>query len=224
MTHLLVLPSPFLGTAAYEPLAAALEARGGTAGVATYEDPPVATRLVEQWADQAATLAEVALVAHSNAGYLAPAVSGRLGGTPIVFLDAALPVTGEWTHLAPDRLRDQLARLAGEDGLLPPWSRWWPREELSAVAPDPVLEHLDTAAPRVPLTYVDGKAPVPAGWEASPCAYLGFGSQTYAVELGRARSLSWPIRVLEGAGHLHVLVAPDETAGAVVDLLGSLPR
>lgn len=218
MTHWLVLPSPFLGSPAYLPLAAALRADGDTASVATYAEPPVASALVEAWAATAAGLADVTLVPHSNAGYLAPAVSTAAGGLPIVFMDAALPVTLGSTRLAPPAFRAHLVALARADGLLPRWTRWWPRRDVIHVLPDPWFERLDAVLPEVPLSYVDAEVPVPDGWERGPCAYLAFGAEAYADELARAHLLGWPVWKLEGARHLHCVLDPPGTSAAIREI------
>lgn len=213
-THWLVLPSPFLGAAAYAGLAAALTVSGDEATVATYGDPPVAARLVDAWVEQAARLDEVVLVPHSNAGLLAPLVSDRCGGLPIVFVDAALPAPSGPSSLVPAGLRSHLADLAGADGRLPPWTRWWPRHDLDEVLPGDWYDRIDAIAPRVPLAYADDVVYPPGGWEAGPCAYLAFGAETYADELLRVRRLGWPHRFAPGR-HLDCVVAPDDTAAAV---------
>ena len=215
--HLLVLPSPFLGPAPYEPVAAALSSRGYDTSVAPSSGSPVAGELLDAWASLAAGLGDVVLVPHSNAGYLAPAVSAA-ADAPVVFVDAALPTTPGVTRLAPPAFRAHLATLAGADGLLPRWTRWWPREDVADVVPDAWFDRVDAVLPQVPLTYVDSEVPVPTGWEGARCAYLAFGS-TYADELELAVRHGWPHRRLEAAGHLHLLVDPDQTAAAIADLV-----
>ncbi len=221
MRALLLLPSPFLGPEPYEPLAAALTSRGYDASVAPSPGTPVAEELVAQWSALAGGTGDVVLLAHSNAGYLAPAVSAAAGGVPVVFVDAALPATEGSTRLAPPAFRSQLSALADDDGLLPRWTRWWPRAEASATLPDPWFDRLDPLLPRVPLAYVDSEVPVPPGWSRGPHAYLAFGS-TYAEELALARRQGWPHRRLAGAGHLHLLVEPEDTAAAIAALATSL--
>ena len=164
MTHWLVLPSPFLGSPAYRPFVDALRRAGHEASVATYAEPPVAATLVEAWSATASNLADVVLVPHSNAGCLAPAVAAAAGGAPIVFVDAALPATEGSTRLARPDFRDHLASLAGPDGRLPRWTRWWSRGDIAATLPDPWFDRLDAVVPEVPLSYVDGEVPVPDGW------------------------------------------------------------
>jgi len=203
-----VLPSPFLPAVAYEPLVAALRGEGLDAVLAPVAGRPVGSTLVSRWTGLAA--ADTLLVPHSNAGYLAPAVSHGVGGAPVVFVDAALPSPGPVTRLAPTRFRDFLGGLADEHGLLPAWTRWWPRSEYDAALPGDWFERIDAAAPRVPLAYVDADVTVPASWERGACAYLAFGD-TYAEEVTRAERAGWPTRRLDG-GHLHWLAEPELTA------------
>ncbi len=218
VTHWLVLPSPFLGSSAYAPLADALRRGGDDASVAASVGVPVARDLVEAWSATASTLREVALVPHSNAGHLAPLVSERCGGLPIVFVDAALPASSGTSPLVPPGLRCHLADLAGPDGRLPRWTRWWAREDLDDVLPGEWFDRIDAIAPQVPLAYADDSVDVPDGWEHGPCAYLAFGAETYAEELARVRRLGWPHRVAAGR-HLQCLVAPEETVASLRSLL-----
>jgi len=225
VTHFLVLPSPFLGSPAYAPLVAALRAGGDDASVATHAAPPVAADLVAGWSTTAERIddAVLVLVPHSNAGHIAPLVSDRRGGLPIVFMDAALPGSSGASPLVPAGLRSRLADLADSDGLLPAWTRWWPREDLADVLPGDWFDRIDAIAPRVPLAYVDDTLDVPAGWEQGHCAYLAFG-ETYAEELVRVRELGWPVRVLGEARHCHFLVGPEAVAGAVRGLTVQLTQ
>lgn len=217
--HLLVLPSPFLGPAPYEPVVAALSSAGYAASVADSPAAPVAEDLLTAWAAVARDLGEVVLVPHSNAGYLAPALAAAAGAVPVVFVDAALPAPGGGaTRLAPPAFREQLRGLAGPDGRLPRWTRWWPRRDVAAVLPEPFLGRVDAVLPEVPVAYLDGTVDVPSGWPAGRCAYLAFGS-TYAEEWTLAADHRWPRRRLERAGHLHPVVEPAETAAAVVALV-----
>ncbi len=214
----LVLPSPFLPQLAYEPWVAALREAGLEAVLATVPRVPSATELVSRWSGLAPR--ETLLLPHSNAGYLAPLVSAAVDDAPIVFVDAALPAHGHATRLAPARFREFLAGRAEDGGLLPPWTRWWPRTEYSAVMSDEWFERIDAEAPQVPLAYVDTDVALPPGWEDGSRAYLAFGD-TYAEELDRAERAGWPTRRLAG-GHLHWLAEPEEAATALMDLVRGL--
>ncbi len=213
--RVLLLPSPLLPGAAYDDLVAALARGGVQTSLASAELRPGAGApdLIERWAAHAGS--DLLLVAHSNAGYLAPAVRGG-GRQPIVFLDAALPPASGRTRLAPAPFRRHLDSLADDAGNLPPWTRWWPRADLAAVIPDARFTEIDATAPHLPLSYFDDQVTVPPGWSDGPNAYLALGD-TYAEELAVARARRWPHARLDG-GHLHFLHEPDAVAGALLDL------
>jgi alpha/beta hydrolase family protein len=213
-----VLPSPLLGPVAYEPLAAALRHRGHTAVVAECPEPIEPDRLVAEWS-RTAEPSDV-LVAHSNAGYLAPVVSASVGGPPVLFMDAALPPAEGTTQLALPDFLETLRRLAGSDGRLPRWTRWWPAEQTAEVLPGPWFGRVDSAAPRLPLTYFETEITAPEGWTSGPCAYLAFGT-TYADEVAFARDRGWPVVELAGH-HLWHLEQPEQVAEVLARLLSRL--
>ena len=215
MTQWLVLPSPFLGTAAYAPLVAALGHEGDDSSVAMIPEPLSAGRLMDLWAETAAGLGDVVLVPHSNAGHLAPGVSASCGGLPIVFTDAALPASFGASALVPPGLLSMLADLVDADGLLPAWTRWWPREDVAPTLPGDWFDRIELVVPQVPFAYAEETITVPDDWERGRCGYLAFGAETYAEELARAGDLGWPMQVLADTRHLHCLTEPDETADAI---------
>lgn len=209
--RVLVLPSPLLGPESYQPLADALAERGHVASVAECRTPISPDRLVDEWS-RAAEAADV-LVAHSNAGYLAPSVGAQAGGRPLLFMDAALPPADGTTRLAPPAFLETLKGLAGADGLLPPWTRWWPAEEVSRLLSEQWFELVDASAPRVELAYFETEVEPPHDWSTGPCGYLAFGP-TYAAERAFAEDSRWPVTVLDGH-HLWHLARPAEVAAAL---------
>jgi len=217
--RLLLLPSPLLGPVGYQPLADALRGRGHDASVAECREPISPERLIAEWGE-AARSADT-LVAHSNAGYLAPAVAEAAGIGAILFMDAALPPAALPTRVAPPALLATLADLATDDGRLPPWTRWWPAEEMAKLLPAPWFERVDAAAPRLSLGYFETEVSPPPGWSAASCAYLGFGT-TYAAELAFAREAGWPVAEVAGH-HLWHLARPAEVAVALDALAARLP-
>lgn len=212
--RVLVLPSPLLGPVAYRPLVEAMQVLGHPASVAGLGAQVRPDLLVDDWT-RAAASADV-LVAHSNAGYLAPAVAYGAGGRPVLFMDAALPPAAGTTVLAPPGLRAILAGLADDGGRLPPWTRWWPADEMAELLPEPWRERVDSTAPRLDLTYFDSEVSPPVAWSDAPCAYLAFGA-TYGEELAFARSSGWPTAELPGH-HLWHLARPGEVAEALLGL------
>lgn len=206
--RIVVLPSPFLGPTAYGPLADALGAQVAELPPQPFDAAAVLAAFTE------ATRDADLLVPHSNAGLYAAAL-----GLPCVFMDAALPpVDGGHTPLAPPALAAGVAGLADATGLLPPWTRWWPREAMREVLPDAWFDAVDATAPRVPVDYLTDALTTPTDWASGPRAYLAFGD-TYAQQLALATDLGWPSAQMPG-GHLKHLLDPVGVA-ATVRSLGS---
>jgi hypothetical protein len=160
------------------------------------------------------------VLTHSNGGRYAALAAP---GIPVVHIDAALPpASGEAVPMAPPAMLEHLTELADDDGLLPPWSRWWPDEDFAEVLPDDAQRaDLREHERRMPLSYFRSRLGAPTGWADQPQAYLAFG-ETYAEETAFACGHGWPTTVLDGALHLHHLVDPDAVAAAVLDLTARL--
>lgn len=214
MTSLLILPSPLLPAMAYEPLIDALRAAGHRAELAPTAKLTTPGAVVAAWRERAAG-AEV-LVAHSNAGLLAPLVAGE--GQRVVFMDAALPPESGPFPLATGGHRTMLEGLADKRGMLPPWTKWWPRSAFDEIVPEKLYRKLDKSCPRLPLAYFEETLTVPEGWGQRANSYLAFGV-AYTDEREQARDWGWPWKAMQGA-HLHLLVRPDEVAAAIVELAG----
>lgn len=229
MTRVLLLPSPLLPRLSAAAFLDALGARLGElerrevrVGVAAFPAAP---------ADAEAVLAAFRrcvrderpdlVITHSNGGRYAALAAP---GVPVVHVDAALPPeSGDEAPMAPAAMLDRLAAMAGADGLLPPWSRWWPEEDVARVLPGRSARvSLREHEHRMPLSYFRSRLGAPPGWTGQPQAYLAFGD-TYADETALARRLGWPTTVLDGALHLHHLVDPDAVAAAALDLAAALP-
>jgi XTP/dITP diphosphohydrolase len=213
----LLVPSPLLGPATWEPVARGLRDHGRPAEVVDPgEEVPTPARVAAA-VERAAGGRPVVLVPHSNAGLYVPLLRTRLDVRAAVLVDAALPAPGAGTRLAPPSLLDLVRPLADEEGLLPPWPQWWPEEDRAALFPDPASgRRVEREAPRVPLAYLEESVATPPGWEGVPGAYVAFGD-TYAEERSRAEALGWPTVRLAG-GHLHQLHDP----AGVADLLDRL--
>ena len=125
-------------------------------------------------------------------------------------MDAALPPAAGATPVAPPELL-ALLRDKASGGLLPRWTDWWDEEEVAPLFPDQAIRQAVTAEqPRLPLSYYEASVPVPAGWDAQPCAYLLFGLP-YDELASEARGRGWVVEQLPGR-HLHQLVDPDGVA------------
>lgn len=218
VASLLVLPSPLVGAGAYAVLAQRFRGLGVAAEVAPV--PPGVTsgeQVLDAFGVVASRVHPDVVVAHSNAGLVAPMVAE---GGPVVFVDAALPPPAGEFAMAPVPMLGHLEELAGADGVLPPWTQWWSEDDVEPLFPDSrTRQGVEAGQPRLPLGYFRTTLAAPTGWEDGPCAYLAFGG-TYAVELARARRLGWPVAEIPDALHLHFLHEPARVAREVLDLAG----
>jgi hypothetical protein len=216
-TTYVLLPSPLVGSATWDPVAEHLLHQGLRAVVADPGAPAHADEVLEAYVRTAAVAnGEAVLVPHSNAGYYAPLVAERVATAATVYVDAALLAAEGQTTLAPPGLHSLLVTLADENGRLPPWSRWW-GDDAGVLFPDSATrQRVESVMPRLPLSYFGETLDAPVGWERRRSAYLAFGD-TYAEELARAEALGWPVRQLDGP-HLFPLWEPATTATAIVAL------
>jgi hypothetical protein len=161
------------------------------------------------------------LVPHSNAGLYVAALAARRRLAGVVFVDAGLPSAAGTTPAAPGGLVEHLGALVDSDGLLPPWTSWWPREVVDDLFPDKASRAaVEREQRRLPLSYFVSDVPSPPGWEGLPGAYLAFGD-AYADERDDARRRGWPVETLPG-GHLHQLVDPTAVTDAVERLIAGV--
>ncbi len=208
--RLCLLPSPLTTPTVADLLAAALEDRGHQVVVA--RGAAADTSRVLAGFVAAANGADV-VIPHSNAGRFGPAVADEVGAK-LVCLDSLLPggrSDSEWIEFL--RAREL------PDGLLAPWSTWWPPEDIHAA----VGEHWDvvtTHEPRVPLRLLLDEPPAPAGWPMQRSGYIAFGD-AYAEQMTLAEKSGWVVRRLDGR-HLHLLTAPEEVADALLDVVSRL--
>lgn len=215
MTTWLLLPSPLLGPASWEPVAVLLRGTGERVEIAAVDGATEPADVLAAYVAAAQALDAPVLVPHSNAGLFAPAVAEACGGAGIVYVDAALAAPAGPTALAAPAFLEFLSGLADDDGFLPPWSHWW--GEVDLFPDDAAGSRVEAGQPRLPLAYFTTTVDAPSDWESRPQAYLAFGD-TYAQETARARALGWPVRKLDvhhRGGHLFLLHDPATTLTAV---------
>jgi hypothetical protein len=213
-----LLPSPLLGSVAWEPVRDALWARRLEAFVVSLPNQPEsATEVFDAFVAAIPIGDDVVLVPHSNAGLYAPAVAAAVRAAATVFVDAALPRDAGRTPLAPPDFYAFLSTLADDGGRLPPWSRWWDADDVVGLFPsDEWQRRVRDREPQLSLAYFASTVSAPEGWAERPCAYLAFGD-TYADDIARARQWEWPVRAMTGQ-HLHVLHEPESVADEIAAL------
>jgi alpha/beta hydrolase family protein len=226
---IVLIPSPLLGPYSWSLVAQELRARGWEALVSEdLRDPldrqPCWRRTVggvESSLRDVPDERSIALVAHSGAGPLLPAVATAVR-QPIaayLFVDAGLPTFGSSRLQAIDADEPRFAaelRAALDAGQRFPA---WTDEGLSQLVPDPDRRRrlLKELRPRGPEYWTE-ELPTVTRWPNAPCGYLQF-SAPYRSAADRARRAGWPTRHLP-AGHFHQLVDPAGVVGALIDLLG----
>ena len=161
----------------------------------------------------------VAVVAHSGAGPLLPAIGQsierRVAG--YVFVDAGLPGKDGQSRLDLfDPADAERFRKAAVDGMIP--GVWRDEAFLRAIGiEDGCLRRKFIAeVPDVPLSVYEEPLPVPADWPEAPCGYLLFSSP-YKAAAEQAPVRGWAFRELPG-GHFHMLVDPKAVTDALLDL------
>jgi hypothetical protein len=215
-----LMASALLGPAAWEPVERRLNALGWDVTLA----PDVSTPAPRTAADAlAAYLGAVPaqrpmlLVPHSNAGNFVPTVIAERNVVGVVFVDAVIPVDAGQQHLGTPEQLAALELLADESGALPPWTTWFDAADVDPLFPDSATRsRIESAQPRLPLSYLRDHIHVESGWSLTPAAFLAFGD-TYAPERERARAQGWPVTTVDG-GHLHMLVDPDRVAAEIISL------
>jgi hypothetical protein len=212
--RVVVLPSPLLGPATYEPLATELEAHRCSVTVADLPVVPTTPQTVLAGFESVLAAGCDVVLAHSNAGYYLPALVERRSVAAIA-MDAALPTEDACeTRLAPKSFAQLIESLPLTAGRLPPWPDWWWRSEVLPLFPDDVwFERVRREAPRLLPAYFTGRLPVPRAWASGPRAYLAFGD-TYADEVAFAQASGWLVRRVDG-NHLAHGAAPAEVARRV---------
>ncbi len=236
MALLVLVHSPSVGPATWQPVAGRLREAGHEAVVPSLlgvgdGEPPFWPRVVEAVRAGLAAGAgrgpglgggdePVVLVAHSNAGVFVPVVVRGLGRPVgrLIFADATIPGSGAATPMADEEFLPFLRDLAGPDGRLPRWTDWWRDVDLGPMFPDARTREVITAElPRLPLAYYLEQVPAPAGWDERVCGYLRF-SEGYEDQATRARERGWPVLEVPGE-HLHQVVDPAAVASAILALV-----
>ena len=216
MDRVIVMGSVFLPGFVMDPFVHALRERGSTAECVAPMGHESAEVMGEAYAAAAASLGATTAIAHSNAGNFVPAVTARSAVRRVVFLDAVIPpLSGGTWPVVPARMRDTLLATA-TNGILPPWTRWWPEESVRPLFPDDAtFTRVDAGAPSFPASYLSARVSAARNWAAElTCSYVAFGT-TYADEIGVAVTAGWPVRTL-GGGHLGMLQEPAMVADAVL--------
>jgi hypothetical protein len=221
MTAFVLVHSPVTGPSTWRWVAAELTARGHRVCV-----PAVpAVRRWQEFADSVAAQVErgdhAVLVGHSGAGPLLPQVAARIGGGPLIFVDADIPPDAGEGSLMPAEILAELRALA-VDGMLPPWSEWFGPAAMRELVPDAERRAMIAAElPRLPLSYFEASVPAPASWTAAGGGYVLLSDEAYGDQAAAAAARGWPVIRLPG-GHLDIVTRPEPIAAAITEVATGL--
>jgi len=102
------------------------------------------------------------------------------------------------------------------EGWLPPWTSWWPAEQLRAMLPDEQLRSLLVeSCPRLPAGLFTEVLPTLSEQELGACSYIRLSSVYDAF----ADQAEQAVRRLEG--HLGILTLPTDVADSLQDVAGT---
>lgn len=216
MARVLVMGSVFLPGIVMDPLVSVLRKRGVAAEWVAPMQVAAAEAAAQAYVAAARRLGATDVIAHSNAGNFIPAVAAASAVQRVVFMDAMVPPLngGTWS-VTPARMRAGLLARATA-GVLPPWTRWSPEEDVKALFPDDeTFDKVDAVSPAVEASYLSSRISALPGWSADlACSYVAFGT-TYADEAAVAGGAGWTVRTLD-LGHLGMLQRPAMVADAVL--------
>ncbi len=224
---IVLVHSPLVGPATWEPVRIELRQRGLQAAVPILRDDAASGD--PYWRQHVASVVAtmrgapagqpLVLVGHSGAGALLPALGAALA-RPVaayLFVDAGIHADGL------SRLEVMIAEDApfahGLLAHLEAGGRYpeWTDEQLQDAIPDDALRAAVIAEMRPRgLDFFNEPIPVPAGWPDAPVAYMQF-TASYDVPAARAREQGWPVREIEGS-HFLMLIDPETVADAIVSL------
>ncbi len=223
MAPIVLIHSPLVGPSSLRPTAEVLTNRGYTVCVPT-PSPPAAETPWHAWPqsllDVLPDLKNPILVGHSAGGLIAARLASALNASAFICLDAMMPPEGGPVPPVEQEFLTFVQSLPIQDGLLPVWTDWWEGEVLGAATIAPELKRTFLAEqPRLSPDWFADSFDMP-DWSASPRGYLQT-SPVFADEAQRAKALGWPVVSLTGT-HLHPMLAPGETATALIDICRDL--
>lgn len=220
--NVLMIHSPLVGASTWHPCADVLRKMDYEVVAPSLSDAlssglPYYKRMADRLAAAVPAAAEVvAIIAHSGAGALVPAVAERLHSRCYgIFVDAILPYPGKsWFETAPAQLQAHLQAL-GRNGTLPRWHRWFPVGTIELLLPDAsVRERFVAELPSIPIDYLEERAPSASVDALIRCGYLQL-SRSYDDLAAQAEQLRWAVE-REVSDHLAILTRPKTACAAIV--------
>jgi len=230
-SEFLLVAGPMVRASSWQPTADQLRQAGCSvrmpdilAHVAT---PPAWSAWSRCLLDHIPAAGDLVLVGHSSASALVADLATRLSVRGIIIVDGDIPPARGPAPPVRPALHDFIRTLAGPDGTLPIWSRWFSHDPqraarigLDRLARDPrALSRFEEGLPTMHVDWFNDSIDM-ANWDHVPAGFIQT-SVIYDHATAEALRRGWPVARLEGT-HLHPTLCPEETANAIVCLADQL--
>ncbi|MGC2777949.1 MAG: alpha/beta hydrolase [Bradyrhizobium sp.] len=228
-----LVAGPMVRAASWEPTADHLRQAGWPVQVpdllSACATPPPWSTWSRHLLDHIAPTDDLILVGHSSASALVADLATKLPASALIIVDGDIPPTQGPAAPVRPALHDFVRSLAGADGMLPVWSRWFARDPqraalvgLDQLAGDPLaLARFEDGLPTMKVDWFDDAIDL-ARWDHVPAGFVQ-ASPIYDHATAEAFRRGWPVERLNGT-HLHPTLCPDETADAILSLVRRLWR
>lgn len=223
--HFILVAGPLVRASSWEPTAEALRAAGCHVQVpdvlAHHPSPPSWREWNSRLLEHVTRSPDPILVGHSSASALVADLATRLPARAVIIVDGDVPPPQGAAFPVRPALHDFIKGLAGPDGLLPVWSKWFADDESRAALIGIDLLARDAAAfariqdglPRMHIGWFDEAIEL-AEWDHIPAGFIQ-ASAIYDHATAEAQRRGWPVTNLRGT-HLHPTLQPEETANAIL--------
>jgi hypothetical protein len=221
----ILVPGPLVGASSWAPSAEQLRFAGHRVQVpdilARHATPPTWSAWTWHLLEQLAAASEPFVVGHSSASVLVAELATRMPVQGIIIVDGEVPPSQGAASAVRPALHEHIRSVAGADGMLPIWSRWFTNDArrlsligLDLLAADPAaLARFEAELPKLHAGWFDDTIEL-ANWDHVPAGFIQT-SPIYDHAIAEAQRRGWPVIRLQGT-HLHPTLRPVETADAIM--------
>jgi Alpha/beta hydrolase family len=229
----ILVAGPLVRASSWEPTAKHLRAAGHRVQVpdvlAYHHAPPSWNVWTSHLFEHMTSANEPFVVGHSSASALVAELATKLPVKGIIIVDGDVPPSQGAASPVRPALHEFIKGLAGADGTLPIWSRWFAGDArrmslvgLDILASDPVaFAQFEAELPRMHVGWFEDTIKL-ANWDHVRAGFIQT-SPIYDHAVAEAHRRGWPVTRLQGT-HLHPTLQPAETANAIVSMSRQLAR
>lgn len=232
-SEFILVAGPLVRASSWEPTARHLRAAGHRVQVpdvlAHHHAPPSWNAWTSHLLEHLTSANEPFVVSHSSASVLAAELATRLPVKGVIIVDGEVPPSQGVASPVRPALHELIKGLAGADGSLPIWSRWFAGNAqrmslvgLDILASDAVaFARFEAELPGMHVGWFEDTIKL-ADWDHVPAGFIQT-SPIYDHAFAEAQRRGWPVTRLQGT-HLHPTLQPAETADAIISMSRQLAR